>query len=162
RSRVVPERLRALSALVVDDNAAARDILVHALEGFCARVDAVSSGEDAIAVVKQHDSDQPYDVIFMDWRMPGLDGIEAAGLIKQDPELKKHPAVVLVTAFGREEVREEAEHVQLDGFLLKPVTTSMLVDTLVSLFAEARQDQTALASAVDHHADRLWGVRILL
>ena len=71
RSRVVPEQLRAVSALVVDDNAAARDILVHALDGVCARVDAVSSGEEAIAAVKQHDSGRPYDVIFMDWRMPG-------------------------------------------------------------------------------------------
>ena len=162
RSRIVPEQLRAVSALVVDDNAAARDILVHALDGFCARVDAVSSGEEAIAAVKQHDSDRPYDVIFMDWRMPGMDGIQAARLIKEDTQLKTHPAVVLVTAFGREEVREEAERIQMDGFLLKPVTTSMLVDTLVTLFAGARQDRTALAPAVDRHADRLRGVRILL
>jgi CheY-like chemotaxis protein len=71
---VVPEQLRAVSALVVDDNAAARDILVHALEGFCARSGCGELGEEAIAAVKQHDSDQPYDVIFMDWRMPGIDG----------------------------------------------------------------------------------------
>ena len=162
RSRMIPEQLRAVSALVVDDNAAARDILVHALDGFCARVDAVSSGEEAIAAVKQHDSGRPYDVIFMDWRMPGMDGIQAARLIKEDPQLKTRPAVVLVTAFGREEVREEAERIQMDGFLLKPVTTSMLLDTLVSLFAGAGQDRTALAPAVDRHADRLRGVRILL
>ena len=81
---------------------------------------------------------------------------------KQDPQLKTHPAVVLVTAFGREEVREEAERVQMDGFLLKPVTASMLVDTLVGLFAGTRQDRTALAPAVDRHADRLRGVRVLL
>jgi signal transduction histidine kinase/ligand-binding sensor domain-containing protein/DNA-binding response OmpR family regulator len=162
QSRIIPEQLRTVSALVVDDNAAARDILVHALDGVCARVDAVGSGEEAIAAVKQHDSDRPYGVIFMDWRMPGLDGIQAARLIKENPQLKTHPAVVLVTAFGREEVREEAERIQIDGFLLKPVTTSMLVDTLVTLFAGARQDRTALAPAADRHAERLRGVRILL
>jgi two-component system sensor histidine kinase/response regulator len=162
QSRIIPEQLRSVSALVVDDNAAARDILVHALDGVCARVDAVSSGEEAIAAVTQNDSGRPYDVIFMDWRMPGMDGIQAARLIKQDPELKTHPAIVLVTAFGREEVRDEAESIQMDGFLLKPVTTSMLVDTLVTLFAGARQDRTALAPAVDRHADRLRGVRVLL
>jgi len=160
-SRIIPEQLRAVSALVVDDNAAARDILVSALDGVCVRVDAVSSGEEAIAAVKQHDSDGPYNVIFMDWRMPGLDGIETARLIKQDAELKKQPAVVLVTAFGREEVREDAERVQMDGFLLKPVTTSMLVDTLVALFAGAPEERTALAP-VDRHADRLPGLRVLL
>ena len=91
RERIIPEQLRSVSALVVDDNAAARDILVHVLDGFCARVDAVSSGEEAIAAVKQHDSDRPYDVIFMDWRMPGMDGIEAARLIKQDAATEEAP-----------------------------------------------------------------------
>ena len=162
RSRVAPEQLRAVSALVVDDNAAARDILVHALAGLCARVDAVSSGEEAIAAVRQHDSDRPYDVIFMDWRLPGMDGIQAARLIKEDPSLTTRPAIVLVTAFGREEVREEAERIQMDGFLLKPVTASMLFDVLVALFAGTSQDRTALAPLGDRHADRLRGLRILL
>ena len=162
RSRVAPEQLRAVSALVVDDNAAARDILVHALVGVCARVDAVSSGEEAIAAVRQHDSDRPYDVIFMDWRMPGMDGIQATRLIKEDPSLTTRPAVVLVTAFGREEVREEAERIQMDGFLLKPVTASMLFDILVALFAGAGEDRTALAPLGDRHADRLRGLRVLL
>ena len=139
RDRVVPEPLRAVSALVVDDNVAARDVLMHVLEGVCARVDAVSSGEEAIAAVKQHDTSQPYDVIFMDWRMPGLDGAEAARRIKQDPDLTTHPAVLLVTAFGREEARAEAERVQLDGVLTKPVTASTVVDTLIGLFAGPRQ-----------------------
>ena len=162
RSRVAPEQLRAVSALVVDDNAAARDILVHALVGVCARVDAVSSGEEAIAAVRQHDSDRPYDVIFMDWRMPGMDGIQATRLIKEDPSLTTRPAVVLVTAFGREEVREEAERIQMDGYLLKPVTASMLFDILVALFAGAGEDRTALAPVGDRHADRLRGLRVLL
>ena len=162
RSRVAPEQLRAVSALVVDDNAAARDILVHALVGVCARVDAVSSGEEAIAAVRQHDSDRPYDVIFMDWRMPGMDGTHAARRIKEDPSLTTRPAVVLVTAFGREEVREEAERMQMDGFLFKPVTASMLFDTLVALFVGAEHDRTAFAPLADRDADRLRGLRILL
>ena len=146
RSRIIPAQLRTVTALVVDDNAAARDILVHALDGILARVDAVSSGEEAIAAVEQHDSGRPYDVIFMDWRMPGMDGIQAARLIKENTQLKTHPAVVLVTAFGREDVREEAERIQIDGFLLKPVTTSMLVDTLVTLFAGTAQDRSGTRS----------------
>jgi two-component system sensor histidine kinase/response regulator len=162
RSRIIPAQLRAVSALVVDDNPAARDILVHALDGVLARVDAVSSGEEAIAAVEQHDSGQPYDVIFMDWRMPGMDGIQTAQLIKDNTQLKTRPAVVLVTAFGREEVREEAERINMDGFLLKPVTTSMLFDTLVSLFAGAARDRTIVAPEIDRHAERLRDLRVLL
>ena len=60
--------------------------------------------------------------------MPGLDGADAARRIKQDPALTTHPTVLLVTAFGGEEARAEAERVQLDGVLMKPVTTSTVVD----------------------------------
>ena len=51
----------------------------------------------------------PYDIVFMDWRMPGMDGLQASRHIKSDETLKHPPRIVLVTAFGREEVREEAE-----------------------------------------------------
>ena len=55
----------------MDDNPAARDILTEALAGVVAQVDAVSGGAEAVAAVKQHDAATPYDVVFMDWRMPG-------------------------------------------------------------------------------------------
>jgi two-component system sensor histidine kinase/response regulator len=159
--RILPEQLAHLSVLVVDDNSAAREILADALQGITGHVDVVSSGAEALAAVKQHDASVPYDLVFMDWRMPGMDGLQATRRIKQDEQLHKQPAVVMVTAFGREEVREEAERLGIDGFLVKPVTKSMLVDTLVTLFAPAA-DETAHAAANDPHADRLTGARILL
>ena len=134
--RVVPERLRRLRALVVDDNSTAREILEESLSTLASQVDAVGSGKEAIAAVRRQDALEPYDIVFMDWRMPGMDGLQASRYIKSDETLRQQPAIVLVTAFGREEVREEAEHLQLDGFLVKPVTKSMIVDTLVNVFAE--------------------------
>ena len=103
---------------------------------------------------------EPYDIVFMDWRMPGMDGLQASRHIKSDETLSHQPAIVLVTAFGREEVREEAERLQLDGFLVKPVTKSMIVDTLVNVFADASEDERAAAEA--EQATRLRGARILL
>jgi two-component system sensor histidine kinase/response regulator len=67
----------------------------------------------------------------------------------------------MVTAFGREEVRDAAEREGIDGFLLKPVTKSMLIDTLVTLFAPASQE-AAEAAASESHGGRLAGARILL
>ena len=132
-----------------------------AAEGVVGRVDAVESGADAIAAIREHDAtEQPYDMIFMDWRMPGMDGLQASRHIKSDETLSHQPAIVLVTAFGREEIREEAERLQLDGFLVKPVTKSMLVDTLVNLFAD-RDEETSTAVAGDQ-ATPLRGARILL
>jgi two-component system, sensor histidine kinase and response regulator len=159
---VVPAELMRLSALVVDDNPAARDIISEALAGVVARVDAVSGGAEAVAAVKQHDTNAPYDVIFMDWRMPEVDGLTATRLIKQDPALRRKPAVVMVTAFGREEVREEAERLDIDGFLVKPVTKSMLVDTLVTLFSPAQGETASASAAAEERGVRLDGLRVLL
>jgi two-component system sensor histidine kinase/response regulator len=96
----------------------------------------------------------------MDWRMPGMDGLQASRHIKSDETLGHPPAIVLVTAFGREEVREEAERLQLDGFLVKPVTKSMLVDTLVNVFAEVGEQAGSVPEG--ERTTRLRGARILL
>ena len=158
--RIVPERLGRLHVLVVDDNAAAREILQESIGAVARRVDVVPSGKDAIAAVREQDGVDPYDIVFMDWRMPGMDGLQASRHIKSDETLTHQPAIVLVTAFGREEVREEAEQLQLDGFLVKPVTKSMIVDTVVNVFAEGGDEtQEAEEGAPE---ERLRGARILL
>ncbi len=159
--QTVPRQLPSLHVLVADDNSAAREILAEALKGLTTNVDVVSSGAEAVAAVKQHDQSTPYDLVFMDWRMPGMDGLQATRQIKQDSGLQNQPAVVMVTAFGREEVREEAEELGINFFLVKPVTKSMLVDTLVTLFAPAAAE-TAQAVASDSRPARLTGARILL
>jgi signal transduction histidine kinase/CheY-like chemotaxis protein/HPt (histidine-containing phosphotransfer) domain-containing protein/HAMP domain-containing protein len=158
--RVVPDALARLRALVVDDNAAAREILQESLGSVAHRVDVVASGREAIAAIRLQDRENPYDIVFMDWRMPGMDGLQASRHIKSDETLTHQPAIVLVTAFGREEVREEAEQLALDGFLVKPVTKSMIVDTLVNVFAEHQGE----AGTPDErgHEQRLRGARILL
>jgi two-component system sensor histidine kinase/response regulator len=158
--KLVPERLGQLRVLVVDDNPAAREILQEPLSNLVSRVDAVASGKEAISLIQQHDATEPYNIVFMDWRMPGMDGLQASRHIKSDETLRHQPAIVLVTAFGREEIREEAERLQLDGFLIKPVTKSMIVDTLVNVFAhEGGQSPAPTATETE---TRLRGARILL
>jgi two-component system sensor histidine kinase/response regulator len=158
--RIVPERLAQLRALVVDDNSTAREILQGLLCSVISRVDAVGSGKEALAAVRQHDAGEPYDIVFLDWRMPGMDGLQASRHIKSDETLKHQPAIVMVTAFGRDEVREEAERLRLDGFLVKPVTKSMIVDTLVNVFAPA--GEASAAALAGQQTARLPGARILL
>src|SRR5205814_7858557 len=96
----------------------------------------------------------------MDWRMPGMHGLETSRYIKSDETLRHQPAIVLVTAFGRDEVREEAERLQLDGFLVKPVTKSTIVDTLVNVFAADTEE--TVPTDEGEQALRLRGARILL
>ena len=158
--KIIPEKLTQLRVLVVDDNPAAREILQEPLANIVKRVDVAASGKDAISAVQRQDASEPYDIVFMDWRMPGMDGLQASRYIKSDETLRHPPHIVLVTAFGREEVREEAERLQLDGFLLKPVTRSVTVDTLVNVFCEASQEISA--STEEKQAAKLRGAHILL
>jgi two-component system sensor histidine kinase/response regulator len=158
--KVVPEKLSQLRVLVVDDNAAAREVLQEPLNAVATRVDAVASGKEAISAIQQHDTTDPYDIVFMDWRMPGMDGLQASRYIKSDETLSHQPAIVLVTAFGREEVREQAERLQLDGFLVKPVTKSTIVDTLVNVFAYSGSETSTAAEG--EQGTPLRGARILL
>jgi two-component system sensor histidine kinase/response regulator len=158
--KLVPERLAKLRVLVVDDNPTAREILQEPLCTLTHHVDAVASGKEAITAIQQQDATEPYDIVFMDWRMPGMDGLQASRHIKGDETLSRQPAIVLVTAFGREEVREEAERLQLDGFLVKPVTKSMIVDTLVNVFGGLEEHASAVQDAAK--GIRLDGARLLL
>src|SRR5437016_10474102 len=158
--KIIPEELSRLRVLIVDDNAVAREILQQPLSAVASRVDTVASGKEALAAIKENDPAEPYDIVFMDWRMPGMDGLETSPDIKSNETLQHQPAIVLVTAFGREEVREEAERLQLDGFLVKPVTKSTIVDTLVNVFA--REGEAASVTMEAEQAMRLCGARILL
>jgi two-component system sensor histidine kinase/response regulator len=150
----VPSQLPALRALVVDDNPSAREILQDMLTPLVGRVETVASGAQALERVQQ----EAFDVVFMDWRMPGMDGLQTSRQLRSLESLERQPAIVMVTAFGREEVREEAERIGLDGFLVKPVTKSMIVDTLVTVFAEPGEVGSMPAAEKQHLA----GIRILL
>jgi two-component system sensor histidine kinase/response regulator len=160
KNPVIPERLTRLRILVVDDNPAAREILQEPLAALASCVDVVASGPEAIAAIKQQDVLDPYDIVFMDWRMPGMDGLQASRQIKADETLRSKPAIVLVTAFGCEEVREQAEGLALDGFMVKPVTRSMIVDTLMEIFASGPGFVAATADGGD--SSRLGGAHVLL
>jgi signal transduction histidine kinase/CheY-like chemotaxis protein len=159
----LPETVPKVNVLVADDNEAAREILADALKGLVERVDLVASGPEAVSAVRQQDQTQPYDLVFMDWRMPGMDGLQAIHKLKDEARLQHPPAFVVVTAFGRDEVREEAERLGVEGFLTKPITKSTLVDTLIRIYVKAGPGagEAALAAAAPS-SSLLAGMCILL
>ena len=160
--RFIPD-LAGIRALVVDDNTHAREILTDALRVFALRVDSVSSGEDAVREIAAADSQDPYRLVLMDWHMPGMDGVEASRIIKRDDRLQHIPKIVMVTAFGREDIRTKAEEIGVDAYLLKPVNSSLLYDTLVDLFGVAGLESHRSRATKDEALVRdATGIRILL
>lgn len=125
---------KGLRALIVDDNKAARDILVSMLTSLKMEVTSANSGQAALAMLEEGVANgKPYDVVLLDWIMPGIDGIETARRIKANPSLSSIPAMLMVTANAREEAYREADKVGMDGFLLKPVYGSVIYNTLVQI-----------------------------
>jgi len=161
RKHIIPD-LAGVRALVVDDNAQAREILTDALRVFALRVESVSSGEDAVREIASADSHDPYRLVLMDWRMPGMDGLEASRIIKRDDRLRHIPKIVLVTAFGREDTRTQAEEIGIDSYLLKPINSSLLYDTLVDLFGVAGNDDRSPVKKERTAMYDATGIRVLL
>jgi signal transduction histidine kinase/DNA-binding response OmpR family regulator/HPt (histidine-containing phosphotransfer) domain-containing protein len=157
--------LRGMKVLVVDDNATSRDILQEMLESFSFEVTVAASGPEGITELESANADKPFELVVMDWKMPDMDGLEASRRIKNHGGLSKIPAIVLVTAYGREEVMQQAEEVGLEGFLLKPVSPSMLFDAIMQAFGEAVPEVSRVAQRKEQEAEALkhiQGARVLL
>ena len=154
--RIIPEALKQMRLLVVDDNASARDILAEYVSALGFRVDTADSGKAALAAVAGAGRD-PYKVVLMDWQMPEMDGIQTARALQAAAE---PPAIVMVTAYGREELRYQTEHLKLAGLLIKPISQSLLCNTLVQLFAPEKGALSRQAPPDENYG--LGGMRVLL
>ncbi|MGE4291783.1 MAG: response regulator [Desulfovibrio sp.] len=127
-----PKDLRGLRVLIVDDNSTSREILAAAVHSFRMDAHTAASGQQGLEMMAQ--ADPPYDLVLLDWKMPGLNGLETAKKIKRDLKLDKTPVVCMVSAYGREDLIQQAEKSFLDAFLHKPVNQSFLFDTIMELF----------------------------
>ncbi|MDP2560441.1 response regulator [Psychrobium sp. 1_MG-2023] len=165
------ERLPQLSSnykgtriLVVDDNQTSIEILDEMLSHFGFLVDAVKSGQEAIKILENKTA-QKYEFILMDWKMPGLNGVETVKAIQKNSEIKNSPTIIMVSAYSRDEVGIAAENLDIKGFLNKPVTPSNLLNAILpALNQTASIDGTNGKShgETEHAVKRLQGANILL
>ena len=122
---------RELRVLVVDDSANSREILddLLALLGYAPVVEA--SGAAGLAELRRAAGvGRPYQLVLLDWRMPGMDGFDVVRALRDDPLPGAAPAILLVTAYGDEDIVREAARQGLAGCLAKPVSASTLLDAI--------------------------------
>ncbi len=132
-----PALLQYRRLLVVDDNASAGSILAQLARGLGMVVQVVGSGVDALEHLSAaHDKGRPFELVLMDWRMPGMDGMQAARQIKADVALAAVPVVLMVTAYARDELLTQAQDMGLAGVLIKPVTESLVFNTLADALGQ--------------------------
>ncbi|NRR32507.1 response regulator [Oxalobacteraceae bacterium] len=125
--------LQDLRVLLVDDEDGARQIVDEQLSAMGLTVGHAASGQAALQALEQADAaGQPWQVVLLDWQMPGLDGVQTAKAI-QAMGLATPPQLAILTAHARRELRQQAALLGIQQVLSKPVTPSLLFDTLLHL-----------------------------
>jgi len=125
---IVPEALRDLRVLVVDDNRDNMQVAMHMLNLFGLDCESAASGREALE--KLHH--RSFGLVLMDCFMPAMDGLEASELMRADKDLAAIP-IIMMTAFGKERERQRAEEIGVEFFLIKPVKMSLLFDSIVEV-----------------------------
>lgn len=150
-----------MRVLIVDDNQMSRDVMQSMVTAMGWSSHCVHSGEAALAHLQ--DANAPdYQVIFMDWRMTGLDGWETTRRIRQFKQGKEAPVVIMVTSHDHELLSEKSkrEAELMDGYLVKPVTASMLYGAVVDA-TETRNNEPKRRQVVQN-SQKLSGLRLLI
>jgi two-component system sensor histidine kinase/response regulator len=157
--RVLAEDFKGMRVLVVDDNQTSREILGSALSSMGFEPREARSGAEALTMLESAAKDAPFELVLMDWKMPGMDGIETSRRIKQDARLSVIPTIIMVTAYGREEVMTQAEELGLEGFLVKPVNQSVLYDTIMETFGRSPETEPRLGRRTETYTEGLENLR---
>ncbi|RCW64700.1 response regulator [Pseudorhodoferax soli] len=152
--------LRGQRALVVDDNAHAAAVLGEMLEHMSLKVTTVHSGAQAVLAARDAaEAGQPFDFAMLDWRMPDMDGLQTAEAIRA-LALKRQPEFMIVTAYGREEIIHGAQQAGIQHLVHKPVSASVLLDTMMRASRGAALPAASPASSGRSSAlDALRGLR---
>jgi signal transduction histidine kinase/CheY-like chemotaxis protein len=164
------QNLQAMKCLVVDDQETSLVIMRALLESWHFQVSTATSGEEGLRLIieaGQHGT--PFNLLLLDWKMPGMSGLELANQVRQTalstPSIDHPPAVIMVTAFGREELLKEHHAKVINAIVTKPVTSSALFDTLISL-QSAKSAPTPVSATTFKDTrttlSRIRGARILL
>jgi len=160
RPPVLRSDLQGRRVLIIDDNPPARTVISNLLTGMSFVADEAASGEEGIAMVRQAaEAGQPYEIAFVDWQMPKLDGIETC---KRIIDLPAPPHLVMVTAYGREEVLKQAEDSGIENVLVKPVTSSTLFDATLAVLQASDETPSLVLSAPSLDLTGARGARVLL
>ena len=159
--------LKNKRVLIVDDNEASRIILSSLVQGFGMNAQTANNGEDAYSMIvaqQGQDSDH-FDLILMDWRMPGMDGLECAGRISDLKSSTPLPAIIMVSAYEQSKVMKEVGSNNLEGYLLKPVQPTVLLNTIQKAMGLKVEDDITvhhLPQRDDQALSQILGAKVLL
>ena len=116
-----------MKVLVVDDNPTSREILRDMMASFSFEVTLAATGQEGITEVEKADKDKPFEMVIMDWKMPGMDGIETTRTL-QEAFGDACPDIIMVTAFGKEDLQRELQGIRIANSLVKELDEAAKID----------------------------------
>ena len=134
-------QLNGVRVLAVDDNTSTREMLKETLRSYNMNAYTCHSAEQALEVLKQAAAEQkPFQLMLIDWRLPGMDGLKLVECIKQKFPTEQQPKMILATGYYAEELAEKARQVGTDDFITKPYTTATLARVMTGvMFGHRKQ-----------------------
>jgi CheY-like chemotaxis protein len=153
---------QALRVLIIDDHPIARDVLQRTCQWMDWVADTCEGGSAALELLQNSaQNGTTYQAIFVDWRMPGMDGWQTIHAIRESNLVAKTTVIAMVTGTGRETLlqRSESDQALVNDFLVKPITADMLLSTVLKA---SRSDKGPHAVKPMANAPRLTNMRLLV
>ena len=134
---MLPAKIQQKRALVVDDNATSREMLHAALTSFAFQVTSVDSGIAGLLELEaRREAGTPFDLLLLDWQMPGLSGAQTLRCLKAIEPPCHPPTLLLAPPMEQVNIRQQMGGFQPEVYLDKPVQLSLLFDTIMMLFGQ--------------------------
>ena len=163
QTNYAPPELALLDVLIADDSEIARENLALTARSVGWSPIKADSGAAALQMVgARRDKQEHFDVLLVDWKMPGMDGLSMASRLREAYQDEAPPILLMVTAFSRDELLHQPGIDIVDGVLSKPVTSSALYNSVAAALERRGRGAGSLHEAVASAGPRLPGVRILV
>ena len=146
-----------VSIMAVDDDPDILDYFREIMQKIGATCDTALSGEEALMLVEQHGA---YNIYFVDWKMPGMDGISLARVLKSKAPTPGHTIVIMISAAEWREIEEDAKRAGVDKFLSKPLFPSAIADAISK--ALGMHERPTMKKSHEELLNVFMGFRVLL
>ena len=149
-------RLEPIDVLIVDDDTVLLETAVDALESLGVTAEKAEDSVTALEMIRQRqESGRQYGVVILDWKMPGMDGVEAVRRIRS--EIDENVPILLISAYDWSDIEDAAKDAGVNGFISKPLFRSKLYDKINELLGTEAKS----AEPEDDYSD-LAGISILV
>jgi signal transduction histidine kinase/DNA-binding response OmpR family regulator len=144
----LPDSLIDSTALIIEDNIGARNVVKRYLEQFGIKSEATSSAEQGIELIDKKSESKPYKFVIMDLSLPGMSGADASKMIRESYSSATLP-IILITATELGEAISKASRSGINKILTKPLRQSILFDVIMDIFGHSEQKEPQKEKAVE-------------